>query len=539
MNISEKPDGQFRGKLRAGLFVGLALAAAILVFRASNAPDPAPTSTPKATVPGGAIPAEFKLGQELSSVVCSACHLLPDPSVLDKVTWAMEVLPSMSEKLGFHDVPYDQLGLEKRVMDAKIIPEKPTFSNEQWRYICTYYLGAAPLSAPVPVSRIKPDTNLTRFEVIKPEFRGAGSTILVKIEPTRGVIFIGEEGTNRLVALNYKGKVINSVDFPSPPADLQFIGTDMMVTLMGSYRPSDELSGKLVRLPGPGSKDTEGEVLLENLPRPVKSLFADFNGDGVRDILVCGFGNLLGGFSWFENRRNGKFVEHKLLDRPGAIDARILDLNKDGLPDIVVMMAQAREAIYIFYNQGKGEFGPAVPVTEKHPAWGYSSLEMADINGDGSIDIIATNGDNGDHAKYLPPLKAYHGIRIYLNDGKNNFREAWFYPMNGAYKVVARDFSGAGRLDLAAISFYPDYRGNPYESFVFLENQGGLNFKSFSFGEAIHGRWMTMDAGDVDGDGRPDIVLGSMHRGPTMVPDALNERWRKEGPTLLVLKNRK
>ena len=44
-----------------------------------------------------------------------------------------------------------------------------------------------------------------------------------------------------------------------------------------------------------------------------------------------------------------------------------------------------------------------------------------------------------------------------MNDGKNNFREAWFFPLNGAYKAVAPDFNKDGNMDIAAISYFPDY----------------------------------------------------------------------------------
>ena len=64
---------------------------------------------------------------------------------------------------------------------------------------------------------------------------------------------------------------------------------------------------------------------------------------------------------------------------------------------------------------------------------------MADFNRDGLPDILVTNGDNGE---YPSPLKKYHGIRIYLNKGNWRFEEAFFYPLNGAFKAVARDLTG-------------------------------------------------------------------------------------------------
>ena len=46
-----------------------------------------------------------------------------------------------------------------------------------------------------------------------------------------------------------------------------------------------------------------------------------------------------------------------------------------------------------------------------------------------------------------------------------------------------------------------------------------------------------MDAGDLDGDGYPDIVLGSFIRGSNKVAPVFSDRWEKTGPSFLILKN--
>ena len=72
---------------------------------------------------------------------------------------------------------------------------------------------------------------------------------------------------------------------------------------------------------------------------------------------------------------------------------------------------------------------------------------------------------------------------------------------------------------------------------MFLENKGGLKFTPSSFRECIAGRWLTMDANDLDGDDDIDIVLASMIKMPTIVPPFLKEMWQKQGPSVLYLIN--
>jgi hypothetical protein len=184
-------------------------------------------------------------------------------------------------------------------------------------------------------------------------------------------------------------------------------------------------------------------------------------------------------------------------------------------------------------NDGKGNFTSEM-LMQRPPVYGHAYFELADFNKDGRVDLVVVNGDNGE---YQTPPKKYHGIRIYLNQGDSQFEEAWFFPMNGAYKAVARDYDEDGDLDLAAVAFFPDYHKSPRESFIYFENQGGLKFVPTTFRECVAGRWLTMDAGDLDGDGHLDLVLGCYMLGPTAVPNFLMDIWKKSAPSALVLKN--
>lgn len=113
--------------------------------------------------------------------------------------------------------------------------------------------------------------------------------------------------------------------------------------------------------------------------------------------------------------------------------------------DIVALFGQGDEGIYTYYNEGQGKFKEVR--TLRFPAsFGSSFFALYDFNADGHEDILYTCGDNAD---YSPILKPYHGIRIFTNDGKNNFKQTWFYPLHGAYKALPVDFDRDGDVDLA------------------------------------------------------------------------------------------
>ena len=282
-----------------------------------------------------------------------------------------------------------------------------------------------------------------------------------------------------------------------------------------------------------GKLEQEGNNLFDGLQRPVQVSAADFNADGKPDYLVCEFGYLTGALSWMENNGNGKFDRHVLRPLPGAIKAYINDYNHDGLPDIWVLFSQGEEGIFLYTNKGNGRFDQR-EVLRFPPVYGSSYFEFADFNKDGFPDIVYTCGDNAD---YSPVLKPYHGVYIFLNDGKNNFSQKYFFHINGCYKAIARDFDSDGDLDIATISFFADYKTKPEEGFVYLENIGGFQFNPFSITETQKGRWLTMDAGDINGDGKTDLILGNFSVGPALMKSKFD--WKKRPPFLVLLNSGK
>jgi hypothetical protein len=477
---------------------------------------------------------EMSVGEKLARQICVSCHLFPEPQVLDRKTWQEQVLPRMEAFLGVTPPDYSSSPEGELIRQLHIYPSNAAMGKKDFEKIVDYFLGAAPERALLQAGRPEIKLGLKQFTALAARFRyDPPATTLVTVSSHRNRIFLGDDSARAIAVLDAEGRSVASLPVGNPPVALVETERGVYVTAIGSVVPSEMPCGELLFFERKENKFGPRKVLLKNLPRPVQSEFGDFNQDGKLDVAICLFGNHRGRFSWFENLGNDTYTEHPLVELPGAVRCATHDFNEDGVPDLGMLMAQRTESFYIFTNDGKGDFGSEL-VIQRQPAFGHNYFELADFNGDGRQDLLVVNGDNGE---YQSAMKKYHGLRLYLNRGDTRYEEAWFFPLNGATKAMARDFDGDGDLDIAAIAFYPDYEKSPRESFVYLDNQGGLKFVPWTFSQCITGRWLVMDAGDVDGDGDLDIVLGSYIRGPTSVPDFLIKTWEKQGPSLMVLKN--
>jgi hypothetical protein len=312
--------------------------------------------------------------------------------------------------------------------------------------------------------------------------------------------------------------------------------TVYLTTIGESIYPHDSPDGVVQKLykkeAGQGYNATD--PLIPDLQRPVFMAYGDLNNDGTEDIVACEFGNLTGQLVWFNNLGNDKFSKHVLRGNPGSVTVIIKDLDRDGHQDIIALIAQGDEGVFFYKNNGNNSFTERKLLTFS-PLFGSQYLELADFNNDGFEDIIYICGDNADKT---PILKSYHGIYIFLNDGNLGFSQAYFYQLNGAYKAMSGDYDLDGDLDIAAISFFPDYQSYPEEGFVYLENNGNFDFTDYSFRESINGRWMVMDAADMDSDGDLDIALGSNVSFKTKNDTTgLSARWAAIGPSIIVLEN--
>ena len=475
-------------------------------------------------------------GKELASKYCQSCHLLPDPSLVDSKTWEKGILPQMGPRLGIFFYNSQRYPSAKNDINlgGNFYPSQPMLSLGEWQNIIDYYTTTSPDTLPAQHRQHPIQQDQSLFSVQVPVVSYSNSTTsFIKINSNDSLhpLIISDAITKKTLVFNKNLNVIDSVTSASI-VNMEFYKTSILACDIGVLNPNNGKFGKAqyINISPGGKLKSDSVPLFEGLQRPVQVSAVDLNNDGKTDYLICEFGFLTGSLSWMENVGNNKFTRHILRGVPGAIKAYVQDYNHDGLPDLWVLFAQGEEGIFLFTNKGNGQFTQE-EVLRFPPVYGSSYFELADFNNDGYPDIVYTSGDNAD---YSPILKPYHGVYIFLNNKSNHFNQKFFFPINGCYKAIARDFDGDGDLDIATISFFADYEKQPEEGFVYLKNMGNFNFLPYTLPEAKLGRWLTMDAGDIDGDGRIDIVLGNFSIGPAMKKSSVN--W-KTAPPFILLKN--
>jgi hypothetical protein len=290
---------------------------------------------------------------------------------------------------------------------------------------------------------------------------------------------------------------------------------DILVANLGSAKPTDDLCGSVVWLRGNRDGTFTPHTLLDGVGRVADVQAGDFRKTGKLDLIVAVFGwNKTGEIRFLENQTNDwsqpKFVSRTLDKRHGTIHVPTVDLDSDGNLDFVALISQEHEAIVAFLNDGNGNFTPRELYRGPHPAYGSSGIQLVDLNGDGKVDILYTNGDSFDKPHVLKP---YHGVQWLENKGGLKFMHHPITPLYGAHRAVAADFTGTGRMDIVAVSFlpakfYPQRKEKNLDSVIYLEQIAPGHFARHSLETATCDH-VTCAAGDIFGRGRMDFVTGN------------------------------
>jgi hypothetical protein len=527
-------DGRTRRLLRRGRLAPIAAVAVLLLARAPlvaavrSLADGVLGQEPRRESPSAtSVPSEVR-------TACTRCHTLPPPDSLPRAAWK----PAISMMKGF--------ALEGVGAPTEGTAVDLDFDMEP---VLDYYESRAPAALPSPEPWPDPGADPDRF--VRRAFReradgpplvanvafldldGNGRPRVVAAEMASGVVLGAEPGRS-----DGRLDVLGRVPHPchAEAVDLDRDGrTDVLVADLGVAIASDDQKGSVVWLHRQGDGAYRAVTLADRLPRVTDVQPADFDKDGDLDLVVAAFGwHWIGGVYLLENRTTDwsrpSFVRRDLDSRKGAIHVPVADLNGDGRPDFVALIAQQHEAVVAFLNDGRGGFRPETVDVAPHPGWGSSGLSLVDFDGDGDLDALVTNGDMLDDFR----VKPYHSIRWIENRGSFPWVPHAIAPLPGVERARAVDLDGDGDLDVIACAFVPSppEPGDPAAlpdpaSLVWLEQTAPGRFARHTLERG--GRHVSLDVADYDRDGDVDLVVGSFQGKGDVLLEVWENRARVAG----------
>ena len=230
----------------------------------------------------------------------------------------------------------------------------------------------------------------------------------------------------------------------------------------------------------------------------------DLNGDGWPDLFITNFqtaGNhQTKSYLYWGSASGFSAGVRQEFETVGACGVSIGDLNEDGLPDVVVSNFAWGTTMdvpsYIYWNSKKGLSDRMRTSVFTHGAVGNT---IADINGDGHLDVIFNNTMAGTRGG-VSPLYVYWGNRT----GNYTPEHRQELPSVETYGWACADLNQDGWPDLIVANQAETGR-RITESFIYWGGPSGFSAERCS---AIMGSGAkSANVADLDGDGYLDLML--------------------------------
>jgi hypothetical protein len=249
----------------------------------------------------------------------------------------------------------------------------------------------------------------------------------------------------------------------------------------GGIVATNNKPGTVSVLLGTGAGKLAVRVDYETVGNTAGVALGDLNSDRQLDVVAVGYDGSPGAgmASVLLGTGGGKLAPH--IDypagyRPGAV--AIGDVNGDGRPDLVVANAGVETYFLVSVLLGKGDGTFAAKVDYAADALtGPTSVALADLNGDGKLDIVLGNTTMG------------RSVSVLLGKGDGTFPAAVNYPVS-VQSVAVGDVNGDGKLDITT-------------GFSVLLGAGDGTFPS-RIDHSFIGDSFAL--GDMNGDGKLDLV---------------------------------
>jgi FG-GAP-like repeat len=245
-----------------------------------------------------------------------------------------------------------------------------------------------------------------------------------------------------------------------------------------------------------GAAAFASQVLVPDGVEPLYLASADLNGDGLPDVVSASFDD--GTLAVFFNDKNspGTLNTPLVLPSRGASQVAIGDMNHDGLQDLV----SADYGVSLFVQTSPGTFAAPVSLYSGGANW----VAVGDLNGDSALDVALTDSV---------------GVKVLLHTGAaaattyaapiSVFTQTANANVIGANLIAIADVNGDGANDLVITDPGPTGGMAPTVN-ILIQNPAspGTYLAPVSYPIATLDLSQSIVVKDVDGDGRPDIVIG-------------------------------